>query len=172
MICRRRRAIFLIEMLPVLLAIAVGGGLMLVGLTSIIRSQRRVAELGNRYAVLNDFMRCLRTDVRAAADVALRGDDDGAPRVLAIGEPPQQVLYRFLEDRVERVGRTDDPVADKVWNMEHTVVQVNIEPRAANGVSLVNVTVEWHRASDKDPQPRRRFDATLRCAREVRHEPN
>ena len=172
MIRRRRRAIFLIEMLPVLLAIAVGGGLMLVGLTSIIRSQRRVAELGNRYAVLNDFMHCLRNDVRAAADVALRSDDDGAQQVLAIGQPPRQVLYRFLEDRVERVGRTDDPVAGKVWDMEHTVVQVNIAPRAGNGAPLVNVTVEWHRASEKDPQPRRRFDTTLRCAREVRHEFN
>ena len=169
---RRRRAIFLIEMLPVLLAVAVGGGLMLVGLTSIIRSQRRVAELGNRYAVLNDFMRCLRSDVRAAADLDLRDDNDGAQQVLAIGRPPQQVVYRFLEDRVERIGGTDDPVADKTWDMKHTVVQLDVEPPTGSRAPLVNVTVKWHQASDKDPQPRRRFDATLRCAREVRRELN
>ena len=167
---RRRRAMFLIEMLPVLLAVAVGGGLMLVGITSIIRSQRRVAELGNRYAVLNDFMRCLRADIRAATDLELRYDNDEALQVLAIGEPPQQIIYRFREDRVERIGGTDDPVADKTWGMEHTVVQLGLDPPTGNRAPLVNVTIEWHRASDKDPQPRRRFDATLRCAAEVRHE--
>lgn len=172
MIPSRRRAVFLLEMLPVLLAVAVGGTLMAVGIAAILRSHNRIAQFGNRYAVLHDFLREIRDDVRTATDVTLRGGDDGElQQVLAVGHPPRQVLYRFFEGRVERVGFEADGVPDKQWDMKHTEVELGMErPAAPGGDRVVNVTVLWHRSSKDNPEPRRRFEIALRCAVELRHE--
>ena len=171
MIDRRRRGIFLIEMLTVLLCVTVGGTLMVVSLASILRNHRQIVELGNRYAVLNDFLRCIREDVRKAAGAELRdGDGAGVRQVLAIGEAPSQVLYRFGEERIQRVGFPGDPVTDKDWNMKHGVVTPGVEPPTGGGDAVVTVTVLWHRTSKDNPEPTRRFDVALRCTGETRHE--
>ncbi len=174
MIASRRRAIFLIELLPVFLAVAVGGTLMAVSIAAILRSHNQIIQLGNRYAVLHDFLGEIRDDMRMAREVTLRGgDDSGLQQVLAAGQPPQQVLYRFFEGRIERVGFEADAVPDKQWEMQHTKVKLSIEqPTALGGDSVVNVTVIWHRSSKDNPQPRRRFDIALHCAGELRHERN
>lgn len=172
MIPTQRRAFFLLEMLPVFLAVAVGGTLMAVSIAAILRGHNRIAQFGNRYAVLHDFLREIRDDVRTATDVTLRGGDDGElQQVLAVGHPPQQVLYRFFEGRVERVRFEADGVPDKQWDMMHTEVKLGMERSATpGGDSVVNVTVLWHRSSKDNPEPRRRFEIALRCAGELRHE--
>lgn len=173
MIGPRRRAVFLIEMLTVVFCVAVGGTLMAVSIASIVRDHRRIVEFGGRYAVLNDFLRCLREDVRAASTAeSSNGDDAEGKQILAIGEPRQRVLYSFVEDHIERVGFVDDPVADKVWNMKHATVTVGLEPPINGGDALVTVAVTWRRTARDDPAPSRRFEATLRCAGEIRHAPD
>ena len=166
-----RRAMFLIEMLPVLLAVAVGGTLMTVSIASILRSQKRVAELSNRYAILNDFIACLRQDVRAATELALEdGDGDNGERILVIDHGSRKIVYRFLDQHVERTGGEQDPVADKRWTFEHTDFDLALEPSPEGLITLVKVCVWWQRTAKDHPEPRRRFDVTMRCAGMLRHE--
>ena len=164
----RRRAVFLVEMLTVLLLVSVGGTLMAVGLTSVLRSQRRVAEAGNQYAVLNDFLRCLSRDVRAAETAELlNGDGEDLPQVLLIGVPPKRVSYEFYERYVERTGYEGDRVRGKRWNPMSAVTKVT-EGRSGAGGTIVSVTVSWTRADARDLKPNRRFDTAIRCAGELR----
>ena len=166
-----RRAMFLIEMLPVLLAIAVGGTLMTISIASILRSQKRVAELSNRYAVLNDFMACLRQDVRTATKLALEdGDGDNSERVLVIDQGSRKIAYRFPDRRVERLGGEQDPVADKSWTFEHTDFDLALEPSPEGLPVLVNVSVWWQRTAPDHPEPGRRFDVTMRCTEMLPYE--
>ncbi len=165
MIRSRRRAIFLVEMLTVFLCVAIGGTLMTVGLASIVRSHRQIAGFANRYAVLNDFLQWIRHDVRTAEEITLRGGEGGdLQKVLVIGESPRQVLYRFYPGRVERVGFEDDTIADKYWEMKHTDVTIGVEQAGGSGDTVLNMTVQWHRSSKITPEPRRRFDITIRCS--------
>ncbi len=173
MIGRRRRAVFLIEMLTVVLCVAVGGTLMALSVASIVRDHRRIVEFGNRYAVLNDFLRCLREDVRGATRAEVRnGGDAGAKQVLTVGEPPTQILYRFGAERIARVGFFGDPVADKAWSVKHGVVTVGLDPPINDGNTTVRVTITWRQTAKDDPAPTRRFDTTIRCAGEIRHAPD
>jgi type II secretory pathway component PulJ len=168
---RRRRGIFLIEMLPVLFALGIGGTLMAVGLASIQRSHKRVAEFSNRYASLNDFLRFISRDVRTATTVSLReGDGEDLQYVLAVGDTPRQVVYRFFEDRVERAGFEGDHVADKRWDATHAEFTLDVTRPAGGADAIVDLTVRWKRTAKDDPQPHRRFDVALRCAGEIYHE--
>ena len=166
-----RRAVFLIELLPVMLAVAVGGTVMTISIASILRSQKRVAELSNRYAVFNDFLRCFRHDVRAATGLALEDDDgDDGKLVLVIDGGSRKVEYRFLDQSVGRIGFERDPVAGKQWTFERTDFSVILESSPDGRSPLVKMTVWWHRVDKKDPEPPRRFDVTIRCAGELRDE--
>lgn len=163
----RSRAFMLMEMLVVLLLILVGSGLITVGLASIVKSHKRIADFSNRYALVNDFLDTLRADVREGTAVEwVEGDDDAAPRALRITGGPKTVLYRTLADSVERSG-ADDGV-NKRWDMTHTDVAIQIESGSA-GVDLVQVTVQWHKKDRYDPQPSRRFRAVARCVGETSH---
>lgn len=163
----RRRAVLLVHMLTVLLLTATGGGLMMVGLVSILRGQKRVAEFGNRYTVLNDFLRCVSRDVRMATTAALEPDEEGGPRhTLVLGTPPNQVTYRFHDGRVERNGFEGDSVSTKRWAPMSATVSISGD-RQPVGRTIVSVRVSWFRNGADDPEPDRRFDLTVRCAGEL-----
>ena len=169
---RRRRAVLLVEMITVLFMLSIGGSLMAVGLASIMRSQRRVAELDNRYAMTNDFLRCLFRDVRKATTASLReGDGAELQQVLVVGEFPRQVSYRFYKQHVERTGFEGDSQAAKLWSP--MTADIGVTPvRSVVGNALVDVTVFWGRTDAQDPEPNRRFDLAVRCAGELDHDEN
>ncbi|MHC4696768.1 MAG: type II secretion system protein [Planctomycetota bacterium] len=164
---RRRRAFLLVEMLTVMFMLAIGGTLMVVGLASIHRSHKRVAEFGNRYALLNDFLRCLSRDVRMAKTATV-GDGEGEElrQTLVIGRMPERVLYRFYKGHVERAGFKGDSVAAKRWEPMSAAVKIT-GSRAVAGETIVSVTVSWPRTDKKDPEPNRRFDVAMRCNGEL-----
>lgn len=165
---RPHRAFMLIEMVAVLLVVAVAGGLITTGIAAIRRSQDRLAEFANRTAAMNDFVRCLRRDVRGATTARLKGVD-GFPRVLELGDAPEQVTYLFYGQRVERVGSDDRAVAGKVWDPMTATVSVTGMNAEAGGV-IVSTTVYWQKTKKDDPRPDRRFDFALRCVGELYHE--
>ncbi len=167
---RRHRAYMLIEMLTVLMAVAVSGSLITAGILAILRSQDRLAEFANRTAVMNDFVQCLRRDVRAATTARLKGGE-GLPRVLELGDEPEPVTYLFYEERVERVGMDDRAVAAKVWDPMTATVSVT-GLGAETGEAIVSATVYWQKTKKDDPRPDRRFDFAMRCVGELYNEAN
>lgn len=163
----RRRAMFLVQMLTVLLLTAAGSGLMMVGLVSILRGQKRVAEFSNQYTVLNDFLRCVSRDVRMATTADLQSDEEDGPRqTLVLGTPPQQVTYRFHEGRVERQGFEGDSVATKRWTAMRATVSISGDRQRVGG-TIVSIRVSWIRNGTDDPEPDRQFDLAVRCAGEL-----
>jgi len=169
---QRRRAMLLLEVLTVIVLLTAGGTLLAVGIGSMQHSQKRVAALGNRYAVLNDFLRRFALDVRRARTATLRdGSEPGERQILLIGEAPGQVVYHFLEGRVERTGTAGDDAAPTRWEPMAAAVGIVEGPPDSAEVG-VTVTVYWHRTDDADPQPDRRFDLTVRCAGEIAGPPD
>lgn len=168
----RRRGFMLIEVLTILMILGIGGTLMAVALSSILRSQQRVADLSNHYAKVTDFIQCFSRDVRMSSTAVLsEGDGDDLRQVLVVGEPPCQVTFRFYSQRVERVGCMGSPVTTKLWTPLDVGVNKIIGPFEAGGTA-VDVTVRWHRTDKKDPEPDRRFDLIVRCAGELDDEAN
>lgn len=168
----QRRGIVLIEMLTVLLILGIGGSLMAVALDSILRSQRRVADLGNRYAVVTDFIQCFSRDVRSSTSAVLQeGDNDELRQVLLLGDPTCRVSYRFFGQRVERVGCTGSTDATQSWTHLDVLVDKTLG-HPGTGDSAVGVTIRWHRMDAEDPEPNRRFDLMVRCAGELDDEEN
>ena len=166
----QRRGFMLIEMVTVLLMVGVGGTLMALAVGSILRSQRRVAEFSNQYAEVNDFIRCLSRDVRMSATAVLQeGDGDGLRQVLLLGDPPRQVSFRFYGQSVERTVSPGSALSAKLWTPLEAVVKV-ISSQPGTDEAAVGVTIRWHRADAKDPEPNHRFDLVVRCARELGHE--
>lgn len=165
---KRHRAFMLMEMLVVVMLTLAGTGLITMGLASIIKSHKRIANLSNRYALVNDFFDTLRADVRAGTAVAWIDGDDAAPRQLQITGGTQSVLYRILVDSVERI---DGGHIVKQWDMQHTDVTLQIESDRASE-DLVRVSVLWHQKNKYDPDASRRFAATLRCVGELSHAPD
>lgn len=164
---KRHRAFMLMEMLVVVMLTLAGTGLITMGLASIIKSHKRIASLGNRYALVNDFLDTLRTDVRAGTAVAWIDGDDAATRQLQITGGAPTVLYRIVAGGVERI---DGGLIVKQWDMQHTEVTLQIESDPASD-DLVRVTVLWHQKNRYDPDASRQFVATLRCVGEVSHAP-
>ncbi len=167
----QRRAVFLIEMLTVLTMLAVGGSLMTLGLVSILKSQKRVTVVSNRYAQLNDFFRVFSHDVRTSRVVSLsvengEGDKVEPRQVLLIGEAPRQVKYRFYKQYVERTGYERDTVAEKRWASMSTTVQIDDGQPASRG-PIVKASVIWHQTGTQDPEPTRRFDLSVYGAGEL-----
>ena len=165
----QRRAFFLIEMLAVLMAVAVGGGLMAVGITSIIRAQRRVVEFGNRYTVLDGFLQRLRHDVRHARTASLQdSEEEDARQTLAIGQPPHQVVYRFFDQHVTRSGAEDDPTPQSQWTSIVAAIELSAGVSLADG-PLITVSASYPNKDQRDPYPDRVFHLSVRCARKLPH---
>ena len=164
---RKRRAVFLVEMLTVILMVGVGGTLMAVGLGSMLRSQDRVVEFGNRFARTNDFLRCLKRDVRMATTATLREEHGEELRqVLWVGEPPTQITYRFFDHHVERSGGRADDDAAKLWSPMSAEISLMGTDHVTDSTG-VSVTVFWRRTGARDPEPNRQFDLAVRCAGEL-----
>lgn len=168
----RRRGIMLIEILTVVMIVGIGGTVMAAALNSILRSQRRVADFGNHYAVVSDFIQCFSQDVRRSTTAVLGdGDGDDLRQVLVMGEPSCQVSFRFYKQRVERMGCSGSPVSTKHWtSLDVKVDKIIAQP--GNGGPAVGVTIHWHRMDAEDPEPNRRFDMVVRCAGELNDEKN
>ena len=175
MIHSRGRAVVLLEILTVLFLVAIGGTIMSVGIAAVVRTHRRTADLTNRYAVLNDFLRCIRGDVRAASGIALEGDGSQTVTTLTLthAQPEAYAEYLFFENRVERLRLSagDILVEDKSWPVDHATVDVDLAHGSDGEAALLHLAVQWHRRSKDDTQPGRRFDMILRAAGEHCHEP-
>ena len=165
MICRRRGT-FLVEMLTVIFMVGIGGTLMTVGLASLLRSQDRVVDFGNRFARVNAFLGSFERDVRAAGVVTLRDALDAEPRQeLLLGEAPAQVRYRFFEDHVERA----EQESIMLWSPMTARVEIERGTRPKDGVA-VGATVLFPPADRNAAEPGRHFQLLVRCADERRHE--
>lgn len=166
----RRLGFMLLEMMTVLFMLGIGGTLMAVALGSIMQSQRRVAQFGNQYAEVNDFIRCLSHDVRMSAKAVLQeGGGDGLRQVLVLGDPPRQVTFRFYGQSVERTGSPGSALSAKLWTPLEAAVNI-VRGQTGTDDTAVGVTIRWHRADAKDPEPNHRFDLVVRCAGEQGHE--
>ncbi len=170
---RPARAFFLAEMLVVLFLVLVGGGLITTGLSAILRSQKQVARLSNRYTVLHDMLSHLRADVRHADSLTIQQDDDTpiAYELVLLsgasspaGAAPRRV-WRFAGGRVERVASITAPEAEKVWDLGPC--DTTLAPGPGDPTTLLDLSVTWRTDRVKDMPSRRRFDATIRCAGEL-----
>ncbi len=183
----QRRAFVLAEMLAILFMVAIGSTVMAVGIGAIMRTHKQTAALTNRYAVLHDFLRCIRKDVRAASRVTIDRDESATETILTLGyadaDAALQRAYRFAPQRVERFNRSTPAGAiparrdsrtsslDKQWTMKNTTVSASLTPTPGGQVDLLNIVVQWDTRSKDDPQPRRRFALTLRPAGMAPYEP-
>lgn len=165
---RRHRAVLLLEILTVLFMVAVGGTLMTAAITSILRSQKRVTDFGDRYTALNDFLEALRRDVRRVTTARLGAGDGGDLRqVLILGEPPERVAYRFYEQHVERrEGPTGGSSETRGWEAVSASAEIQ-RSRTNSAAAIVSVTAYLRRSSADAPAPVRRFGLALRCVGEV-----
>ncbi|MBI1826348.1 MAG: type II secretion system protein [Planctomycetes bacterium] len=163
-----RRGVFLVEMLTVIVIVGIGGTLMAVGLASMLRSQKRVAEFGNQYAEINDFLRCFSRDVRQSTSVVTHETAGETVRqVVALNLPSGQLVYRFFEQKVEREARPG--IAPKSWTPLIAHAEIVSGKSTSNGTG-VSIAVSWRRLGAKDPEPSRRIDRIVRCAGEIGHE--
>ncbi len=164
----RRRGVFLIEMLTVLLMLGIGGTLLATAFGSMLRSQRRVSDFGNQYAQIDGFLSQFSRDVRRATTASLHVGDENEGRLLVLEAPNRKVAYRFFERRVERSPiEPGDPMTNSWESMIASVDLVTgfVEaPQVAVGLS-----VQWRRTDKKDPDRSRRFDLVVRCAGALGH---
>ncbi len=166
----RRRGVFLVELLTVLMLVMAGGTLAAVGLASLVRSHSRVARFDNRQAQISDLAATLSRDVRRAETAQLIDQrDDGVRQELWIGKEPRRVTYRFFDHHVERTGFHEDAEASTAWEGLSAMVGVERGP-LDRGHVVVSVTVYWPRLDRDDVEPDRRLDFAVRCAGETSHE--
>ena len=174
----RQPAVFLVEMMAVLFMITLGGTVITMGVYAVMRNQRAVGQLQNRYAVTNSILHRLRADVRAGSSVTVAhaGGDQG-PQLseassgwasggqarLVIKSPTRDIVYVFHEDRVDRFSdaRTQSP--DQQWTLHGATFHVQPGLGDDNATMLL-VTVRWNVPKAETPQSSRRFDLAIRCA--------
>lgn len=174
----RQPAVFLIEMMVVLFVITLGGTLITMGVYAVMRNQRAVVKLQNRYAVTHSILHRLRADVRAGSSVALAQSGGGErPRLsetssggasggqgrLAIKSPTGDVVYVFCEDRVDRFADAHTQIPDQQWALHGATFEVRPGLGDDNPTMLL-VTVRWKPPKAETPESSRRFDLALRCA--------
>jgi len=160
----RRRGVLLVELLTVILLVGVGGTLMAVGISSIIRSQKRVAEFGNEFAVINDFLQCFSSDVRRSSSISMseNADQDGGQTVI-LTTPTGRTTYRLSAQSVAREGLPGS--LPKNWNPMIASVAIISNSPSSKGEG-VRLAITWPRKDAKDPEPKRRFDLVVRCEEE------
>lgn len=163
----RRRAMALIQLLSVLFIVAAGSTLMATSIASIMRTKKHADALTDRCAVLTDFTRCLRRDVRGSNAMSLRSRPNDDAQILILERGSESVSYTFLPGNVERAGFDGDRVSDKAWSFARTLVSVNLESRDGDADPLLHVTVHWQSLARDDAQPRRRFDLVFHSVGEI-----
>ena len=151
----RRRGVFLVEMLTVILMVGVGGALITVGFASMLKSQKRVTDFGNQRARIEDFLDCIRKDVRSGTTALLRAD---AEPVLLLNGPAGQISYRCFGTSVERTSRG----VSKLWNQMPAALGL-VNPDQDGFASAVSISLHWPRTDAQDPEPNRRFDIVVHC---------
>ncbi len=174
----RQPAVFLLEMIVVLFVITLGGTLITMGVYAVMRNQRAVGTLQNRYAVTHSILHHLRADVRAGSSVtvahtvgeqrtqlseAFSGWASGGQGRLAIKSPTGDIGYVFHEDRVDRFPDAHTQNPDQQWTLHGATFQVRQGPGGDNATMLF-VTVRWKPSKAEAPESSRRFDLTIRCA--------
>lgn len=174
----RQPAVFLVEMLVVLFMITLGGTVITMGVHAVMRNQRAVGKLQNRYAITHSILQRLRADVRAGSSVTLAHSEGGErPQLseassgwasggqerLVIKSPTRDIIYVFHEDRVDRFPDAFAPNPDQQWTLNDATFQVQPGLGGDNATMLL-VTVKWNATRDETPEPSRRFDLALRCA--------
>ncbi|MCH9034499.1 MAG: type II secretion system protein [Planctomycetes bacterium] len=174
----RRPAVFLLEMMVVLFVITLGGTLITMGVYAVMRNQRAVGKLQNRYAVTHSILHRLRADVRAGSSVtvahaggdrrpqlseASSGWASGGQGRLAIKSPTGDVVYVFYEDRVDRFPDAHAQNPDQQWTLHGATFQVRPGLGGDNATMLL-VTVRWKPPKAETPESSRRFDLAIRCA--------
>lgn len=174
----RQPAVILVEMLVVLFAITLGGTIITMGVYAVMRNQRAVGKLQNRYAVTHSILHRLRADVRAGSSVtvAQRGGDrrpqlseapsgwvSGGQGRLAIKSPTDEVVYVFYEDRVDRFPDAHTPIPDQQWTLHGATFHVR-PGLGGDNATLLLVTVGWKPSKAETPASSRRFDLAIRCA--------
>ncbi len=174
----RQPAVLLVEMIVVLFVITLGGTLITMGVYAVMRNQRAVGKLQNRYAVTHSILHRLRADVRAGASVTaahsggnLRpqlsevspGWTSGGQGRIAIKSPTGDVVYVFSEDRVDRFPDAHTRNPDQQWTLHGATFDVRTGLGDANATILF-VTVRWKPPKAETPESSRRFDLAIRCA--------
>ena len=174
----RRSAVFLIEMMAVLFMITLGGTVITMGVYAVMRNQRAVGQLQNRYAVTHSILHRLRADVRAGSSVTVAhagGDQrpqlseassgwaSGGQGRLAIKSPTGDVVYVFYEDRVDRFPDAHTQNPDQQWTLHGATFQVRPGLGGDNATMLL-VTVRWKPPKAETSESSRRFDLAIRCA--------
>lgn len=162
----RRRGVFLVEMLTVLLLLGAGTTLMAVAIGSMFHSQQRLARAGNRFAQVNDLLTTVSRDVRRSTSAVVEQGQTAGVKLLrlTLGDN-QDLVYRLSATAVERDALATADVAPKSW--PGIKAEARILPASSEGGGrAVSVTVHWSREDTRDPEPNRRFDLVVRCAGE------
>lgn len=174
----RQSAVFLVEMMVVVFMITLGGAIITMGVHAVMRNQRAVARLQNRYTVTHSILQRLRADVRAGSSVTVvhfAGDQrpqlseaspgrasDGQER-LVIKSPTGDVVYIFHEDGVDRFPDAHTQSPDQQWTLHDATFQV-LPGLGGDTATMLFVTVRWNVLKGETPESPRRFDIALRCA--------
>ena len=174
----RRSAVFLIEMMAVLFMITLGGTVITMGVYAVIRNQRAVGKLQNRYAVTHSILQRLRADVRAGSSVtvahaggeqrpelseASSGWSSGGQGRLVIKSPTGDAVYVFYVDRVDRFPDAHTQSPDQQWTLHGATFHVQARLGGDNATMLL-ITIRWNVPKAETPESSRRFDLAIRCA--------
>ena len=158
--------------------ITLGGTVITMGVYAVMRNQRAVGQLQNRYAVTHSILQRLRADVRAGSSVAVaNAGGDRRPQLsvassgwasggrarLVIKSPTRDIVYVFYEDRVDRFPNAQTPNPDQQWTLHGATFHVQAGLGVDNATMLL-ITVRWNVPKAETPESSRRFDLAIRCA--------
>ena len=158
----RRPAFMLMQVLGAAALLSVVGTVLAVSFGSILTAQRGVADLSNRFAILNDYTSTLRRDLLRADRVALQvAEEIDGVAILRLAVESAELEYRFEQGSLVRRVIRGPWDGDKSWALPRSQVTPRLERSASPPGGLVQLTIKWHRRDRRDLQPQRRFDVTL-----------
>lgn len=162
----------------VVFMLAVGGSVITMGVYAVMRNQRAVGKLQNRYAVTHSIIHRLRDDVRGGSSATVthsQGDQrppfseaspggaSGGPQRLVIKSPTREIVYVFDEDRVDRFSGALADVPDQQWTLHGATFHVR-PGLGGDEATMLLVTIRWKAPNEETPESSRRFDLAIRCA--------
>ncbi len=169
----RRRAYFLTEIIGVFGLLVAAAALLIAGVLTATRAQRRAAEIANGHTVISSLFDAIREDTRSASAAQPWASPAGSTVFdLVTGE--RRVRYTLAGDRAKREVFESRDVPDDVreWRIEHATLSAEWvaedgagEPPTARGprsrASLLTARVFWRGQSKREVDPTRRFEATF-----------
>ncbi len=153
---RRRRAMFLINLLATLMLAVVVSYTAMVIVTTALRSQILVGQRVSEYATMNDLMDSLRSDVRRASNMTV-SDSDGKQTVTLTG-PALDVLYVLDEHEIVRRDRSTASARQNrggEWRLAFATVEVSGER------DVLNLSLRWGGVSKKEVDPSREWNLSM-----------